>query len=168
MARRVKILGIDPGSLICGYGLIWIEGSRQGIIDFGQIKLDKALDTGERLFQIYDKISDLIKRHVPDEAAIEQVFLNKNFQSALKLGQARGAAMVALAQYALPISEYSAREIKKSCVGYGNADKNQMQDMIKHLFNLPEKPASDAADAIAVAHCHAGFRSLRLPDRIKT
>ncbi|WP_304985494.1 crossover junction endodeoxyribonuclease RuvC [Coxiella-like endosymbiont] len=148
------IIGIDPGSRVTGYGIIWSQGSRQGCITFGQIKTqDESLNY--RLQEIEEGLRNVIATHQPNEAAIEQVFTFHNHQSALKLGQARGAALVATAVYALPVTEYSARQIKQAVVGYGAATKAQVQHMIRMLLQLEKAPPADAADALAIALCHA-------------
>jgi len=148
------IIGIDPGSRITGYGIIRTEGNNHIHIDSGCIRIT-ADNPGTRLQQIYTGLKTIIQNHQPIEAAIEQVFMHQNPGSALKLGQARGAAIVALA---LPIAEYSARQVKQSVVGYGAAKKEQVQHMVKQLLNLKETLQADAADALAVALCHAHTR----------
>ncbi|WP_100622670.1 crossover junction endodeoxyribonuclease RuvC [Candidatus Coxiella mudrowiae] len=157
------IIGIDPGSQVTGYGIIWSQGSRQGRITFGQIKT-RGESLNYRLQQIEEGLRNVIATHQPNEAAIEQVFTFHNHQSALKLGQARGAALVATAVYALPVSEYSARQIKQAVVGYGAATKAQVQHMIRMLLQLEKVPPADAADALAIALCHA--ISFRLTEKL--
>lgn len=152
------ILGIDPGSRVTGYGLIACQGNSNRYIASGCIKT-KGEHISERLLQIYQGLSTIIVQHLPTQAAIEQVFVNKNVDSALKLGQARGAAFVAVANYQLPLAEYAPRLVKQSVVGYGGADKQQVQQMIKILLCLSEAPPSDAADALAIALCHASHCS---------
>jgi crossover junction endodeoxyribonuclease RuvC len=155
------IIGIDPGSRITGYGIIRCEGNQSYFVDCGSIKVT-AINVGDRLQQIYAGIQEVIKLHQPQEAAVEQVFMHQNPGSALKLGQARGAAIVALN---LPIAEYSARQVKQSVVGYGAAKKEQVQHMVQRILNLStEIPLqADAADALAIALCHAHSRnSLKL------
>lgn len=161
-AKRI-IIGIDPGSQVTGYGIIWSQGSRQGRITFGQIKT-QGESLNYRLQQIEEGLRNVIATHQPNEAAIEQVFTFHNHQSALKLGQARGAALVATAVYALPVSEYSARQIKQAVVGYGAATKTQVQHMIRMLLQLEKVPPADAADALAIALCHA--ISFRLTEKL--
>lgn len=148
------ILGIDPGSRICGYGLIRARGNSLDYIASGIIKMG-SLPFPERLHTIFTDISEVITEHQPDMAAVEEVFMGKNASSALKLGQARGAAIVACTHFNLPVAEYSARKIKQALVGRGQADKKQVQQMIKSVLNLSEVPSADAADALAVAVCHA-------------
>lgn len=159
------ILGIDPGSRTTGYGVVKIQDGRQTYIDSGCIRVVKPNETmplAERLRIIFDSISNLIADHHPDEVAIERVFLSKNADSALKLGQARGVAIVAAAVHALDVAEYSALEIKKSVVGTGKATKEQVQHMVTAILSLNKHPQSDAADALAVALCHANSRNNRL------
>lgn len=146
------ILGIDPGSRVTGYGIIRQRGALFEYLGSGCIRVSGELP--QRLKQIYDGISEIISQFGPDLFAIEQVFMAKNPDSALKLGQARGAAIVAATNHRLPVAEYSARQIKQAVVGKGNAEKNQVQHMVAHLLKLPGQPQADAADALAVALCH--------------
>lgn len=147
------ILGIDPGSRITGYGLIKIEKNKAVYLASGCIKVTHD-ELAVRLKRIFESVSEIITQFSPTAFAIEQVFMAKNPDSALKLGQARGAAIVAATQFDLPVDEYSARQIKQSVVGTGSADKAQVQHMVKHLLKLPRTPQADAADALAVALCH--------------
>jgi len=147
------ILGIDPGFRTTGFGVIHLVGNKPQYVLSGCIRVaDKPLS--ERLRLIYDGIKSVILECRPDEVAIEQVFQGKNADSALKLGQARGAAIVAAAEAGLAVSEYSARQVKQAVVGTGAADKTQVQMMVCRLLNLEGVPQADAADAIAVALCH--------------
>lgn len=148
------VLGIDPGSRITGYGIICTEGGKLVYIDSGCIRTEKARDLSEKLDMICRGIHQIIKLHAPTEVGIEQVFMARNADSALKLGQARGAAIVACTLNDLPVHEYSARQVKQAVVGTGAADKTQVQHMIRHLLNLPQSPQADAADALGVAVCH--------------
>jgi len=145
------IIGIDPGSRLTGYGIIQKEGQKLIFVDAGTIRTEAA-DMPERLKRIFAGIDRIVKFHGPTEAAVEQVFMAQNPDSALKLGQARGAALVNLD---LQVAEYTARQIKQSVVGYGAADKEQVQIMVMRLLNLSIKPQQDAADALAAAICHA-------------
>jgi len=151
------ILGIDPGSRVTGYGLISIDGHKLAYIDCGciRVKIDEDTPLSSRLKQIFEGISHIITQYRPDEVAIEQVFLSKNADSALKLGQARGSAMVAAAMLGYDVYEYSARQVKQAVVGTGAADKSQVQHMITALLRLNKSPQSDAADALAIAICHS-------------
>jgi len=147
------IIGIDPGSRITGFGVIKMNGRKVEYIASGCIRVKDAI-VADKLNQIFDSVSQVIHEYKPSEAAIEQVFMSKNADSALKLGQARGAAMVAMAQHALVVAEYSARQIKQSVVGTGGADKSQVQHMVTSLLSLNAAPQADAADGLAVAICH--------------
>lgn len=147
------ILGIDPGSRLTGYGVIRYTSGKYEYISSGCIKTTGDEIAG-RLDIIFKGVSELISQYQPKEFAIESVFMAKNPDSALKLGQARGAAIVAATQFGLPVSEYAARQIKQSVVGKGNADKAQVQHMVRHILKLPGTPQADAADALAVALCH--------------
>lgn len=147
------VLGIDPGSRITGFGVIKMSGHKIEYIASGCIRIKDGI-LSDRLNQIFDCISEVIQQYKPDEAAIEQVFMSKNADSALKLGQARGSAMVAMAQHALIVAEYSARQIKQAVVGTGAADKTQVQHMVTKLLSLNATPQADAADGLAVAICH--------------
>jgi crossover junction endodeoxyribonuclease RuvC len=151
------VLGIDPGSRITGFGIIDVIANKHRYITSGSIKIVKS-SFSEQLQQIFTEISKLIALYHPEEAAIEQVFVHANVNSALKLGQARGAAIVAMAQENAKIFEYSARQVKQAVVGYGNAEKIQVQHMVKLLLKLSHQPQEDAADALAIAICHANSR----------
>ncbi|MFU8765772.1 MAG: crossover junction endodeoxyribonuclease RuvC [Haliea sp.] len=148
------ILGIDPGSRKTGFGIINYVSGRSEYLTSGVIRLPPG-DLPERLKVIYASVTELILLHCPDQLAIEQVFMAKSAGSALKLGQARGAAIVACVAQDLAVAEYSARQIKQAVVGTGAADKSQVQHMVKVLLKLPAEPQEDAADALAAALCHA-------------
>lgn len=148
-----RILGIDPGSRVTGVGVIEIEKNKVKFIYADPIKLQG--DFYERVKQLSSRLKEVVEQYLPDYVSIEQVFVHKNAASALKLGQARGAALASISQYNLKIFEYTPREVKQAVVGYGGADKEQIQNMIKLLLNLPKVPQSDAADALAIALCHA-------------
>ncbi|MFT4940892.1 MAG: crossover junction endodeoxyribonuclease RuvC [Paraglaciecola sp.] len=148
------ILGIDPGSRITGYGVIKQVGAKFEYLGSGCIRL-QGDELASRLQQIFNGVSEIINQFQPTGFAIEQVFMAKNPDSALKLGQARGAAIVAATNNNLPVAEYSARQIKQAVVGKGNADKTQVQHMVTHLLKLSATPQADAADALAVALCHS-------------
>ena len=147
------VLGIDPGSRVTGFGIIEQKNNMTHYLGSGCIRV-QGDDLAGRLEQIFSGVTQVIQQYRPDQFAIEQVFMAKNPDSALKLGQARGAAIVAATQQSLPVAEYSARQIKQSVVGKGSAEKNQVQHMVVHLLSLSKKPQSDAADALAVALCH--------------
>ncbi len=149
------ILGIDPGSRKTGYGLVNSVRGKNEYVASGVIRVDGTLSLPERLHVIFTSLGEIIEHYSPSEVAVEQVFMAKNASSALKLGQARGAAIVAAVQHNLPVAEYEARKVKQSVVGTGAADKLQVQHMVKSLLKLPRVPQEDAADALAVALCHA-------------
>ncbi|WP_281646828.1 crossover junction endodeoxyribonuclease RuvC [Parendozoicomonas sp. Alg238-R29] len=151
------ILGIDPGSRVTGYGVINHNGQTVEYVDSGCIRIQPG-ELPERLKQVYDGIDQVIAAWTPQMVGIEQVFMAKNADSALKLGQARGAAIVAAMNSGLPVSEYSARQVKQAVVGTGSADKEQVQHMVMAMLRLNRKPQADAADALAVALCHAHTR----------
>ena len=148
------IIGIDPGSRLTGYGIIEKEGQQLRFAGAGTIRTE-TMDMPERLKRIFDGLSRIIDFHQPTEAAVEQVFMAQNPDSALKLGQARGAAITALVNQNLSVAEYTARQIKQSVVGYGAAEKEQVQMMVMRLLSLSIQPQADAADALACAICHA-------------
>ena len=155
------VLGIDPGSRITGYGIIRKDGNRLIHVDNGAIFTDAAKDFPLRLHRIFSGLVEVIERYRPDAVAVEQIFFSNNVQSALKLGQARGAAIVAGVNAGLPVFEYSALQVKQAVVGHGKAAKEQVQQMVKVLLNLPEIAQADASDALAVAICHANSSALK-------
>jgi crossover junction endodeoxyribonuclease RuvC len=152
----MRILGIDPGSGATGYGLIETDGSRHRSILFGAIQTTARQPFHKRLLRIYHDLSQILASEKADVMAIEEVFHATNVQSALRLGHARGIALLVAAQQGLDVCEYSPLEIKSAVVGYGRAEKGQIQAMVQLLLKLPEVPTPDhAADALAVAICHA-------------
>jgi crossover junction endodeoxyribonuclease RuvC len=167
----ITILGIDPGSRVTGYGVVRMDGPRAVYVASGCVRVAQ-LGVPERLKQIFDELSEVIIAHRPDQVAIEKIFMSRNADSALKLGQARGTAIVACAQMTLPIFEYSATQIKNAIVGRGHAGKRQVQHMIKALLCLRDTPAADAADALATALCHGntqyGLRGIQAAQGVKT
>jgi crossover junction endodeoxyribonuclease RuvC len=152
------LLGIDPGSRITGYGILDMDGPRSRYVASGCIQTDSARPLPERLKTIFEGVAGVIREYQPAEAAAEQVFMHRNPDSALKLGQARGAALCAVVMAGLPVSEYAPRAIKQAVVGSGAADKAQVQRMVALLLDLPQSPQADAADALAVAICHGHTR----------
>ena len=147
------ILGIDPGSRRTGFGVIDVSQGSPRYIDSGYIRI-QADTLAQKLAQVYAGISDIIARHVPAEVAIEQVFMAKNPDSALKLGQARGSAIVCAANHGLPVHEYAARLVKQCVTGHGGADKEAVQRLVASTLRLEGLPQSDAADALAIALTH--------------
>ncbi len=165
------ILGIDPGSRKTGFGIIRCRGTQHDYIASGVIRLPQ-IELPERLRIIFDSLIEIITEHRPDQVVVEEVFMAKSAGSALKLGQARGAAVVACVSRSLPVAEYTARQIKQAVVGTGAADKIQVQHMVMTLLRLPAPPQEDAADALAAALCHAhtaqslrSMSTLALPPR---
>ncbi len=151
-------MGIDPGSRITGYGIVDMDGPRSRHIASGCIQTGSDRPLPERLKTIFEGLTAVIQSWQPAEVAVEQVFMHHNPDSALKLGQARGAALCAVVLAGLPVSEYAPRAIKQAVVGSGAADKSQVQRMVALLLSLPESPQADAADALAVAICHGHTR----------
>lgn len=147
-------LGIDPGTRVMGYGVVEAIGSRLKHIENGAIFTKTDVHLSVRLKQIYDGLAEIIEKYRPDVLSIEDIFYAKNVKSALKLGHARGVAMLAGANAGLEVFEYTPTAIKSAVVGFGRADKVQVQQMVKILLNLPEPPQADAADALAAAICH--------------
>jgi len=148
------ILGIDPGSRKCGYGLVNVAGADLQYVACGVIRVE-ALAFPDRLQAIFSNLCDIIEEYSPQVAAMEGVFVGKSMSSALKLGHARGVAMVACTSHKLEVHEYAARKVKQALVGNGVADKSQMQHMIRNVLKLSALPKEDAADALSVAVCHA-------------
>lgn len=152
--RMVRVLGIDPGSVITGFGIIESDGARSVYVTHGHIRV-KGDSFPEKLGHIHTAITDIISEWQPHQAAVEQVFMSNNPMSALKLGQARGAALTAVVGKQIPVSEYAARSIKQIVTGSGSADKTQVQIMVKSLLGLNRPVQVDAADGLAIAICHA-------------
>jgi len=149
-----RILGIDPGSRITGFGIIEIQRRQAVYVGSGCIRMQSE-SMPSRLAEIYTGLNQIIEQYQPTVSAIEQVFMYRNAASALKLGQARGVAIVACVQGGLLVHEYAPTQIKLAVVGKGHADKTQVQHMVKVLLSLSNTPQADAADALAVALCHA-------------
>jgi len=149
------IIGIDPGLVKTGYGIISIKNEKPKLIDFGIISPDSSDTISNRLFTIFSDIEQLISTYSPSVFSIEDIFYSKNFKSAMLLGQARGAAVLVAAKYKLPIFEYSAKKVKQSITGNGNADKTQVQYMIMKILNIKTTSMPlDASDALGIALCH--------------
>lgn len=155
------ILGIDPGTAITGYGIISHQGNHLKKIGVGVIRTSPQQDMSLRLKVIYDEMHSLIAKYQPEVIAVEELFFNKNVRTALAVGQARGVIMLAAANSGLDIVEYTPLQVKQAVVGYGRAEKHQIQEMVRMLLCLPEIPKpDDAADALAVAICHAHSRKV--------
>ena len=162
----MRILGIDPGLRTTGFGVVDVEGAALRYVASGTIST-QHLDIGAlplRLKVLFDGIREVVQRYAPDHASVEIVFVNVNPQSTLLLGQARGACITALVSSDLPVAEYTALQMKQAVVGYGRADKTQVQSMVQRLLTLPGLPGPDAADALglAITHAHAGAAMARL------
>lgn len=156
-------LGIDPGTAITGYGIINEEQDGYlKVLDFGVIRTSADLSQGERLVHLYKRIKELILLHHPEMGAVEKLFFERNVRTALHVGQARGVALLAMAELNLQIGEYTPLEVKQAVAGYGGADKNQVQQMVRTILGLETVPhPDDAADALAVAICHIHSAKMR-------
>ena len=164
MSDCIRILGIDPGLRVTGFGLIEKLGNKLSYVASGCIKTEAAEELPARLKTIVEGIAEVIALYQPHQAAVEKVFVNVNPQSTLLLGQARGAAISALVMGGLSVAEYTALQMKQAVVGYGRADKTQVQEMVRRLLALPGLPGPDAADALglAITHAHAAKALARL------
>ncbi|HNR17523.1 MAG TPA: crossover junction endodeoxyribonuclease RuvC [Chitinophagaceae bacterium] len=156
MQKPVKIiLGIDPGTIVMGYGLITVNGSEVSLLELGVLKPGKVKDSYKKLQLIFNTVSGLITKYQPTDFAIEAPFFGKNVQSMLKLGRAQGVAIAAAMRHGLEVTEYSPKKVKQSVTGNGNADKEQVMKMLQTLLSFKENPKQyDATDALAVALCH--------------
>lgn len=152
----MRTLGIDPGTAIMGWGVVDEKNSALTLVACGALTTPAGMAAPDRLLLLYDGLVHLLREHQPEDAAIEELFFGKNVNTAITVGQARGVALLALAQAGLPIREYKPTEVKQAVAGYGGADKKQMQEMVRMTLQLPKiiKP-DDAADAVAIAICHA-------------
>ena len=157
----VRIIGIDPGLRRCGWGVIESEGNRLTYVACGTLTPPVDLPLAERLVRIHSGLNELIDRFRPDEAAIEETFVSAGARSALQLGQARGVALMTPALKGLVVGEYAANLVKKAVVGSGHAEKTQIQMMVKILLPAADFKGADAADALAIAICHAHHRTIR-------
>lgn len=156
------ILGIDPGLATMGYGVISYDGVRVRPVDYGALITPAKMALPERLMHLFEGVEELCRRFEPDDISMEELFFARNVTTAIAVGEARGAATVAMRRYTNNIYEYTPMQIKQSVTGYGKADKNQVQQMVKMLLNLEEIPKpDDAADALAVAICHAHSSRMR-------
>jgi crossover junction endodeoxyribonuclease RuvC len=160
-----RIIGLDPGLRNTGWGVIEVEGSRLIYVADGAVHSDADAPLAERLLQIHEQVLRVLKEFVPDEAAIEETFVNTDARATLKLGQARGAVMLAPAMCKISVAEYAPNTVKKSVVGAGHADKTQVKHMVKMLLPKAVMKTADSTDALAIAICHAHHRgSQRLKD----
>ncbi len=169
---KLRILGIDPGYAILGYGVLDMKGNHFEVVTYGSILTDSKMEMPDRLCVLYDGLMEIIEKYQPEEASIEELFFNNNAKTAILVGEARGVAVLACAKKGLKIFEYTPLQIKQALVGYGRADKKQVQAMVKAILNLEEVPKpDDTADAVAAAICHghaggAQKRKLRIREGI--
>ena len=155
MEKAMRILGIDPGYAIMGYGVVELIGNKFKVIEYGSIMTESRKNMTDRLKHLYYELMQLINRTDPDVAAIEELFFNTNTTTAIKVGQARGVSILACANSGIEINEYTPLQVKMALTGYGRADKKQVQHMTKTILNLKEVPKpDDTADALAIAICH--------------
>ena len=155
------ILGIDPGTLKTGWGVIRADGTRLRHVAHGTVRTSSSQSQDRRLHRIYTALAKVIREHEPAHVSLEKVFLARNVQSTLKLGQVRGVALLAAAEHHVAVSEYNAVQVKKALTGYGHAGKGQMQQMVTAILGLADEPDEDAADALAAAICHGHLRAFR-------
>lgn len=161
------VIGIDPGLAITGYGLIQQDekSEKLNVVTFGAIRTSSKTQVPDRLLQIYLQLKEILNFHRPDTAAVEKLFFQSNVRTAIDVGQGRGVAILALAEAKIKLAEYSPLEVKQAVVGYGGADKNQMQQMVKAILQLNELPQpDDAADALAIAICHIHSSKMKALD----
>ena len=161
MPNPVRILGLDPGLRRTGWGLVTIEGTRLAFLACGTVASDQNAPLAGRLKQLHDGLSNVVGDLAPDEAAVEETFVNKDAQATLKLGHARAIALLVPALAGLPVAEYAANLVKKTVVGAGHADKRQIHAMVRVLLPKADPPSDDAADALAIAITHAHHRKAR-------
>lgn len=159
MSKMIRIIGIDPGLRRTGWGVIETLGNTLRFVGSGTVLSDGDADLASRLCQLHDGLADVVHRHMPDEAAVEQTFVNKDAVATLKLGQARGIAMLVPARAGVPVSEYAPNAVKKAVIGVGHGEKQQIHMMLKILMPRAEFKGNDAADALAIAICHAHNRA---------
>ena len=151
----MRVIGIDPGTLVCGYGIVDAEGSRMKAVHFGAVRVKDDMTFPERLVHIHNGLSEVIREHKPEVAAVERLFVGKNVRSAMRTGEGRGIAVLTAAIEGLPVYEYTPAEVKKGVVGVGRAHKTQVQEMVRIILGLEKVPRpQDAADALAIAICH--------------
>ena len=163
------ILGLDPGTATTGYGVIRVLGNRFQMLEYGIISTPAKTPMEKRLEMIYDNLQELLQKWQPDQAAVEELFFNQNITTAITVGQARGVLLLCCAQNNVPLAEYTPLQVKQALVGYGRADKKQMQAMVKAILNLETVPKpDDTADALAAAICHGHAGGHKRPLRIRS
>ncbi|MFN8497544.1 MAG: crossover junction endodeoxyribonuclease RuvC [Anaerolineae bacterium] len=152
----MRVMGVDPGTAICGWGMIDSDGDNATLVDYGAVTTEAGTPLAQRLHTVYWQLDELIRRYKPDALAVEQLFFSKNVTTALAVGHARGVVLLAAANEGVAIHEYRPMEVKQAIVGYGKATKDQMQQMVRMILGLDDIPRpDDAADALAIALCHA-------------
>jgi crossover junction endodeoxyribonuclease RuvC len=162
---EVKILGVDPGSIMCGYGLVTSDGREACYVASGRIAAPASRPLHYRLRSIYESLLEIIRDHEPDDIVVEKIFFAKGAKAALSLGHARGIVLLAAATENIPLHEFSALEVKKAVVGYGRAEKRQVQEMVKLILNIRGTLHADSADALALALCH--MNTLKFRESVK-
>lgn len=164
----MRIMGIDPGYAIMGWGIVDVKGNKFTPVDYGSITTDSKMKMEDRLEHLYNMLESIIHQYKPDEVAIEELFFNNNAKTALMVGQARGVAVLAAVKGGVRINEYTPLQIKQALVGYGRADKKQVQQMVKTILNLREVPKpDDTADAVAAAICHGHCIGNRMVQKLR-
>lgn len=162
----MRVLGVDPGTALCGYGVVDTEGNRLRVVDYGHVATHKSTPPAERLLQVYEGVAAIIDRYRPEVLAVEELFMGRNVTTAISVGQARGVVLLAGAQRGLEMAEYTPGQVKQAVAGYGKAEKAQVQQMVKVLLGLAEVPRpDDTADALAVACCC--LQSIEVERRLK-
>lgn len=162
------IFGIDPGIAIVGYGVVEYIGNKFKVLDYGAITTEPKHSFPTRLKLVYDELTELLEKHKPDAVAIEELFFNKNVKTAITVGQARGVQLLAAVNQGIELYEYTPLQVKQGVVGYGRAEKKQVQEMVKLILNLRQVPKpDDVADALAVAICHAHSGSFKEQFKVK-
>ena len=157
----MRILGIDPGYAIMGWAVLDMEGNHFSAVDYGSVTTDAGVDMPQRLAHLYSQLSSIIEEYKPEEASIEELFFNSNAKTVIHVGEARGVAILACVNAGISVNEYTPLQIKQALVGYGRADKKQVQEMVKTILNLDSVPRpDDTADAVAAAICHGHSRGM--------
>ena len=165
MAALVRIIGLDPGLRNTGWGLIEAQGNRLSYVADGAVHSDAEAPLAERLLQLHRQLTEVLDQYQPDEAAVEETFVNKDARATLKLGQARGVVMLVPAQRGLRVAEYAPNMVKKAVVGAGHAEKDQVKHMVKLLLPRAQMKTADSTDALAIAICHAHHRGAQTLER---
>ncbi len=159
--RNIRVIGIDPGTVHCGYGIVEGFDGKQYYLKADSVNIPRGGSFPERLNRLYTGLEDIIDQYSPDQLAIERIFYSKSIRSALALGHMRGIALLLAAKKGIEVFEYSPLEVKMAVVGYGRAEKRQVQEMVKAIFNLGERLKEDASDALAIALCHLNSMKLK-------